>query len=215
MAIIDYGAILLKDGVVVNTQDGLFMEKSDSGDIIGTVKYRSGEECDVERNFFVIAGDKHFCLAFYKNQMMVISDGLVFDHIYSSPFISQEFHYKNLPSIKLEYLDKSLREKQYIDCYTHDELLDEKRYYQHRYGIKKGLRLYYRWIKRSSRKVLYKYRSKRYIATWNYNGHEYMIIFGYGIDNNYDVWNQIKDDDSWDFSDIEKEILEKILSQRE
>ena len=131
MAIIDYGAILLRDGVIVNTQDNLFMKKSDSGDIIGTIKYRSGEECNIEGNFFVIAGDKHFCLAFYKTQMIVVSDGLVLDHIYSSPFISQEFHYKNLSNVKLEHIDKTHREKRYIDCYTPDELLNEKKYYQH------------------------------------------------------------------------------------
>ena len=55
--------------------------------------------------------------------------------------------------------------------------------------------------------VIWKTRSSRWLATWDYNGNHYEVIFGYGIDPNKDVWNRIKLD-SYDFSDVERQIID-------
>ena len=50
-------------------------------------------------------------------------------------------------------------------------------------------------------------RPYRFIAEWDYNGHHYEVIFGYGIDNDEEVWNKIKND-SYGFRQDEIAIID-------
>lgn len=64
MAVIDYGAILVKNGKIVN-KNIFSMEKTDNG-----------YKIPYNISFYVACGDEKFCLAFFKRQVYVIINGV-------------------------------------------------------------------------------------------------------------------------------------------
>lgn len=48
----------------------------------------------------------------------------------------------------------------------------------------------------------------RWKATWDYNEKHYEVIFGFGIDNDEEVWNDIKHG-YFDFSETEIKIIDE------
>ena len=68
---------------------------------------------------------------------------------------------------------------------------------------------WHRHISRVARynKNPYKSRNYRFVVNWENKGVKYECIYGYGVDPDKDVWNDIKDI-SYNFSKIEKEIID-------
>lgn len=209
MAMIDYGAILRVDGKFINKNKGMFMETSDTGykppeEAIYT---RYDEVIKIKNNYFVYAGDENFLVCFYKTVIVIVSNGKVIVGGWSFPFKEETFFIDNLPSVKISHLDK---QKYPDDSYILDDfdkgIIESDR----RNNKKKQIRMWHKIIKRLKRwhknKSNY-YYSNRYIATWDYNGHHYECIYGYGIDPNEDCWNEIKNR-SYDFSDTERQIID-------
>ena len=182
------------------------MDCSDTGYVCDKATYFDDESKEIitthiNGNFYVYAGDENFMLCFYKGYFYVIHNNKIICSISNSYFISETIYFDGLPTIKVEHLDKELRNE------YPDKLDDWDRafYYDH-FGIKKGQLKINRVLKKY-KNVVWKTRSSRWLATWDYNGNHYEVIFGYGIDPNEDVWNRIKFD-SYDFSDIEREIID-------
>lgn len=50
------------------------------------------------------------------------------------------------------------------------------------------------------------------MATWEYKGKKYEVIFGEGIDPNEDVWNNIKYD-RYGFTDAERQIIDRWFEE--
>jgi hypothetical protein len=78
MAMIDYGTILVRDGIIQN-RDQMFMEKTDLGcDIPDKLAFRGDPDrvAFVNGDFFAYAGDMDFMLCFYKYRVLVISNGI-------------------------------------------------------------------------------------------------------------------------------------------
>lgn len=168
MSMLDYGAILKKDGIFINKNQDLFINmKEVTGFLLEEATFENGETIRINNNFFVYAGDKEMLLCFYKGICLVVSNGKVIKEL-STPFLSETFFLDNLPNVTISRLDKTL----YID----------------EYGTK--------------------YYSYRFIATWIYKGHEYECIYGYGIDADEDIWEDIKYND-YGFSKSEIEIIDK------
>lgn len=207
IAFVDYGAILRVNGKFINKNDDLFMKSSDTGYVCDQATYFDNESkemkpVDIMGNYYVYAGDKNFMLCFYKSYFYVISNNKIIYSFWFSPFISETIYLNGFPTIKVEHLDKELREDSWMDDL---DGWDRKWYYDY-FGVRKGQLKINRYFKKKN-KIKYKIRSSRWLATWDYNGNHYEVIFGYGIDPVEDVWNRIKFD-SYDFSDIERQIID-------
>jgi hypothetical protein len=78
MAMLDYGTILVRDGIIQN-RDQMFMEKTDLGcDIPDKLALRGDPDrvAFISGDFFAYAGDMDFMLCFYKYRVLVISNSI-------------------------------------------------------------------------------------------------------------------------------------------
>ena len=218
MAMIDYGAMLRVDGKFINKNCDLFMEQSDTGYVAKDIIDTDGEVRDIDGNYFVYAGDKHFCVAFYKGVYKVISNGKVIYAAWSMPFNSETHFFDCLPDLKVSRLSTYFEEvpleswgtwedyvkENWIDATGKEKLSD----------LDGGAKAYKKFI-RHAKKVAYvnkhggtyKTRPYRFLAEWDYNGHHYEVIFGYGIDPDEEVWNDIKN--GYGFRQDEINIINK------
>lgn len=205
MAMIDYGAILRVDGKFVNKNKCLFMEVSDA-------EYEPPEEVydpkynatiRIKGNYFVYAGDENFLVCFYKCYLCAVSKNkIIFD--YWGDNFSHQFILPNEKIIKVEHLDNNYLKDKLSD----DDLYEIATKYRNN-GKTKQLKSLQRLFKRHYRynKNPDKYKTNRYIATWEHNSHNYECIFGYGIDPNEECWEDIKNE-HYDFTDIERNIID-------
>ena len=226
IAFIDYGALLKVNGKFINKNGDLFMDCSDTGYICDKATYfdeyqNKETEIYIAGDYYVYAGDKNFMLCFYKGLMRVISNNKQICSRWNIPFASETIYLDGFPSIHVQHLDKNIYTipveslgtwkdfvKQYWIGATGDEKLSDleygyKRFKQFRKAAKKRAR-YRRSPKRYDR-----YRTGRWLATWEYNGNHYEVIFGYGIDPDEKIWERIKfDDDGYEFTDVERNIID-------
>lgn len=201
MAMMDYGALLRVDGVFINKNKGMFMDKSDSGYICNKVIGLDGEEMKIDGNYFVYAGDKDLMMVFYKGIFHAISDGKVINSGYNIPFLSETKYLNGLSSIKITHLSKE-NVLEYYEKLDQDDF----EWFKRQYGTKNGTIAFHRSLKKS-RKVAYKSLTGRWLASWGHNNKKYEVIFGYGIEPDEDVWNQIKNE-SYGFKGDEIKIID-------
>ena len=208
MSAIDCGALLRVNGEFINKNSGLFMNCSDTGYVCDKATYfdknkNKEDVMDINFNYYVYAGDKNFILCFYKGLMHVISNNRLICSCWNIPFASETIYLDGFPTVHVEHLDKEFQS----DYYEHPDEAD-KNYFIYCYGKKKGYSKYLRYLKRNS-KGYFKYRTERWLATWEYNSKKYEVIFGYGIDPDEKVWERIKfDDDGYGFTDVERNIID-------
>lgn len=219
MACIDYGALLRVDRKFINKNCDLFMEASDTSYVAKDIIDTDGEVRDIDGNYFVYAGDEHFCVAFYKGCYKVISDGKVIYAAWDMPFNSIKHFFTNLPDLKVSRLSKYFEEVSPESWGTWEDYVREN--WVNATGKEKlseldgGAKAYKKFI-RHAKKVAYvnkhggcyKERPYRFLAEWNYNGHHYEVIFGFGIEPNEKVWNDIKDN-RYGFRQDEIEIIDE------
>ncbi len=212
MAMIDYGAILKVDGKFVNKNKGLFMKTSDTGYDPPEEAYdsRYDNTIGINGNYYVYAGDEEFLLCFYKCYFYVVSkEKVIFSYMADDDFN----HYFILPNgkeITVKHLDANF--------YTEDSILDEDIYKMasdYRKNNKtKQLKFLQRVFKSQYRykKNPLRFKTNRYVATWEHNNHKYECIFGYGIEPNKDVWDEIKLE-HYDFSEHERNIIDSWFGE--
>ncbi len=184
------------------------MNCSDTGYVCKKVEYPDDNSIYVNGNYFVYAGDENFLIAFYKGLFNIIHNNKIIYSDCNIPFISETFYFEGLPTVKVEHLDKKLI-NEFPDL---PDKYDIEWYYE-RYRKKKAQLKLYRLVK-NRRKIVCKDRTFRWLATWEYNGKKYEVIFGSGIDPNEDVWNDIKYD-AYDFTDIERKIIDSWFNESE
>lgn len=209
---------------MINKNKDLFLRCSDTGYVCKEAEYyndyqKKWETIPIDGNYYIYAGDENFLIAFYKGLFHVIHNNQIICSRWSSPFISETIYLDGFPSIKVQHLDETLyiepieslgTWKDYVRENWRDVTGDEK--LSDLEGGHKIYKWYMRALKRNARLLRHpgrydKYRTQRWLATWDYNGNHYEVIFGYGIDPNEKVWNDIKFD-SYDFTDIEREIID-------
>ena len=203
MAMVDYGALLRVNGKFINKNQDMFMAASDTGYVAKNILDDDGEIRDIDGNFFVYAGDEHFCVAFYKGLYKVISDGKVIYTNWGMPFNSETRFFSNLPTLKFSRLITYYKVEKMENLGTWKEYVKEHWIgaigSEPIYSLGGGKNAYKRFIRHAKRVCyvnshsgLHKSRPYRFIAEWDYNGRHYEAIFGYGIDNDETVWNEIK-----------------------
>lgn len=217
MSMIDYGALLRVNGQLVNKNCNLFMESSNTGYSLEKARYADvsiyDKDIDISGNFYVYAGDENLLLAFYKGYFYVISNGEILKVVSNVLFISETFYIGEV-KVKVSHLDPDIQVKE-------DDIGTWKEYVKENWvgatgeeklceleGAQKEYRYFIKRLKRkASGRSAYKNRTQRWIAQWEHKGNNYEVIFGYGIDPNEDVWNDIKDD-SYHFTKREIEIID-------
>lgn len=196
MAFIDYGALLRVNGKFINKNEDMFMDL-----IYETVTEEKGNEIQINGNYFVGAGDKDFYLVFYKSIFHVISNGEIIHTDWDNPFDSEIFYIDNFPNVKVEHIDKNIYSEYSNKLDNYD-----REFYLNRYGKKLGQLKINGRCKKSKRSI-YNYKTQKYLATWDYNGDKYEVIFGYGIECNEKSYNDIKNN-SYNYTDIERELID-------
>ena len=204
MACVDYGALLKVDGVFLNKNKDLFDETSDTGYIPEKALY-NGEYLDIKGNFFVYAGDEELLLAFYKKQIAIISHEKILSILWNHPFISEEIQIGN-SKVKISRLEPQLQDWDWKT--DHDPVY----YYLAKGKRKRRLLHILRCRARNNkdnryRKSIYKCDTQRYVAEWEHAGKKYEVIFGYGIDPDEEVYNNIKND--YRYTKKEMKILDR------
>lgn len=189
MACIDYGALVIKNGKPVNKNKGMFMECPNYFDDI------------VKGNYFAYCGDEEYSLCFYKCYIAETKNGTIVNNFWDFPFKSQTFYRDNGVHLTVRRLDEPIPiyASHFWDCETWEDYVREN--WQGANGNEKdceldnGRKWHKRWIKNCKRigrkKVLYYDSTLKYSATWEYKGDKWEVIFGYGIEPNEDVFNDI------------------------
>jgi hypothetical protein len=197
MAMIDYGALLKINGNFINKNKGMFMDMQEAvGFVLEVARYNENDFIDINDNFYVYAGSKDLLLCFYKTYFYVIRNGEIIKKHSGSTFNSETLFADDV-HIKVKHLDNEwLVDKAETNQDYKEEMSKEK---------------WLRYVKRigeMNRKRPIKYKTNRYIASWKHNGNKYEVIFGYGIDPNEEVWNDIKFK-SYGFTDKERTIIDE------
>lgn len=221
MAAIDYGALLRVNGEFINKNKNLFMDVSNTGYFLEKARYTDTDIYDKDidiRSFYVYAGDENLLLTFYKGYFYVISSEKIIKEVSNVPFISETFYLEEV-KIKVSHLDPDIQVeeddigtwKEYVKEHWVDATGEEKLS-----DLQNGFREYKRFIKRLKRKVsgrsAYKYRTNRWIAEWEHKSDKYEVIFGYGIDPNIFVWNDIKNE-AYGFTKREIAVIDGWFSE--
>lgn len=198
MSMIDYGAMLKVNGVFINKNKDLLMNKSDTGYYLEKAYYEDIKDYLFVSNYFnAMIGDEDFLICFYKTYFYVISKEKVIhiDHCYPclsyTYLFNKIFDNEKFPEVKIELLNKNyVYEYRNTDKYGLQNFIDS-------FGKRKGILLFNRMFKNNNR-YFYKYYTRRRIATFSYNENKYECIFGYGIDPNEEVWKEISENKQYD-----------------
>ena len=195
------------------------MNCSDTGYVCKQAEYSDGTVIDIDGNYFVYAGTENFLIVFYKSIFHVISNNKIICSEWNISFNSETFYIEGFPTIKVEHLDKNT----YIEPIESEGTWEDyvREHWNGATGKEKLSELEnggrnYKWFKKNLKRIArnrknpcigYKYKTSRWLATWEYNGKKYEVIFGYGIDPNEDVWNDIKYD-HYGFTNVERQVVD-------
>lgn len=231
MAMVDYGALLrIKEKGTnswnfYNKNKGMFMESSDTGYVCKTALHEDGKEYDIDGNYFVYAGDKEFLLIFYKGIFKIISNEKVLYSSWGLKGSTEEFFFDNLPTVKVSYLDNTYYFNEVDSVGTWEDYVRENWIdatgKEKLYELEGGKLEYKRLQKQAKRNYRLKHnksrflkeRNYRFLATWEYKNKKYEVIFGYGIESNTEIWNDIKND-LYSFSEKEREIIDSWFFEK-
>lgn len=143
MAIIDYGAVLFKNGECQN-KDEFFMNMQDA---VGWCDMDAKGNDRINGNYFAYAGDEHMTVAVYKGRLDVFVD--------------------RKPALELWGM-------------TPDASWSS--------------RMSYRFLLGGAEFCLRQVGKDNYVfwLQFSYKGDHYNIVYGYGIDPDFRVWNKVK-----------------------
>ena len=188
MAAIDYGALVIKNGIPINKNCDLFQEPPE---------YFND---DVKGNYYVYCGDEEYSLCFYKCYIAETRNGQVIDWIWNFNFKSETF-YRDGVTVTIRRLDDLIPvyPEHLVGCATWED------YVRTRWigatgkekdcELVRGHQSHKLWNKRikeiGRKKPLYYTSTLKYSATWEYKGDKWEVIFGYGIDPNEEIFNDM------------------------
>ena len=198
MAYLDYGTLLKISGEFVNKNDDLFMERTD---VVSIAYNDDNEKYTINGNYFVYAGDKDLLVCVYKCLFVIVSGDRVLYSQFNSDFIGETFIVNDV-KFTLQRIDKEIQ-KSYFDYDIQDWEKEEYAYFHGEKNLKKWL---YKRAKQS-RRVVYKSYSQKFILSWEYKNDKYEVVFGYGIDPNEEVYNEIKHE--YGYTNTEIEFIDK------
>ena len=179
MAMIDYGAILTRDGFLVSTER--FMESTDMG-----------FKDDFTEDYFVCAGDEKFTIGFYKMYATV-------------RFVDEQISFMcgSWFDNKAQALKTTTTECQYI-LNMYDDGVKEDSYVSENV-LNSGVSITFERIDKDS-------KNNKFKATFTYKDHNYVAYFGYGIDNDVEVFECLVNDSNrpYGYTNTVIEVLREV-----
>lgn len=211
MAMIDYGAILKINGKQIN--DSMFMECPDW--VPEFCRNDSYVDQRIKNNYFVYAGDYDFYICFYKTYAVVCSRNKVIGHLGIKN--SRESFMFPGANVTVQRIDKNLYRHSYIDMNVLREFLEDWECDLNHFNMKDSIyRNYIRLCKKSTGKHSHyrDYNSDKFVASWDYKGNHYEVAFGYGVEPDEEVYNDIKND-HYEYNDVEREFFDNWFAERD
>ena len=198
MAMIDYGTIVVRNGVIQNAGE-MFMKISDRGcdipETIEAVDSSDKKDFGVSGEYFAYAGDLEFLMCFYKREALIVVKNKVAGFLCfgeagnvwyntnkfyiptKSPFERFFNLFKSGIDVVVENIDHEMQKNVWGSGYVD------------------------------------KYYNDKYHISFDYKGDRYDIYTGYGIDNNLEVYNRIKFD-SYGYTETERRVLDEVFGIR-
>jgi len=94
MAMVDYGAVLKKNGIVIH-RDDFFMDMQEAvGFTIDSLIDEDGYDYQINDNYFVYIGDEELLICVYKTQLLIISNNKVIHRVFETNIDSYSMHDK-------------------------------------------------------------------------------------------------------------------------
>ena len=154
MAMIDYGAILFKNGIKQPQTNG-FMDMESAVGWKDSKEHKADPEnlISLNNNFFVYAGDEHFTIAIYKYRLIALVD--------KQPAADFWWNF---------HLPEPTKKVHYIPIFDKNG--------------NKITTLRIRKLNKGHGLVLH--------CSFTYNDNHYNIIYGLGIDSDWNTWNKVK-----------------------
>lgn len=200
----DYGAILKVDGKFINKNFDTKMIHSNTGYIIDSAEYEGGS-LPISGYYYAYAGDDKLMLCFHKYAFCVISKGKVVSIISGIDHIRETIYLDHLTNITIEHIDPNFYT---VDISLCNDSQNKKEHIKYLRSMIKNRR-YKRYPNAFNR-----YRTNRWRVTWVHDNHKYEVIYGYGIDSDEVVWNMIRDDSNYYFTDMERNIIDNWFNGR-
>lgn len=179
MAMVDYGAILVRDGKRMNER--MFMGNTDTGYV----------DDNFTQDMFVCVGDGSILICAYKCMIVVEFNGQSYTFFCGYAF-------------------KSKKEKNQYNKKTYEYVLNEyddsiESEYVSENAIGCGITLNFERLDKTI-------NSNKFKVSFSYNGHNYEIYFGYGVDPSYEVFKRLTDDPEkpYGYTDTEIAVLTPI-----
>ena len=195
MSIMDYGAIVKKNDVFINKNQDLFQNMKEAvGFELDKAIDNKGYSYNIDGSNYVYIGDENLMVCFYKCGFTVISSGKVIRR--GNGFDWNEVNYNIENTIlNIKHLDNTeYVEDGWFNIYDREDFDSEIEWLR-----------YIKRVNRMKKKRLFKSKTSRFIATLEYNGDKYEVIFGYGIDTCYN--DEIGK--AYGYSEIEKQIMKE------
>lgn len=190
MAMVDYGALLRINGKLLNKNADQFMPMQKMcGFTLDKAYLENNEYKPISGNYFVYAGDEELLLCFYKYGYVIIKNGNIMHsgHMRNWVFDRETFTIDNV-TFTLSILDNTIWKSYFGTDFDEDDRL----YYYEMYGKRFGQIKINRRFKHRKRNYENCKGSQKYLMNWSHNGKNYEVIFGYGIEPNKDVYDDIK-----------------------
>ena len=146
MAIVDYGAVLKKNGVVLHRNDFFMDMQKAVGFTINSLKDENGYDHQINNNHFVYIGDEELLICVYKTQLLIISNNKIIHRVYGANVDSYSIHDKFRLKFEVNGIKFDIKRISYSNMYL--------------------LRF---WYKRNLYECIYGYGVDNSVKNWYYN----------------------------------------------
>jgi len=84
MAMVDYGAVLKKNGIVIHRNDFFMDMQKAVGFTIDKIQDKDGYDYQINNNYFVYIGDEELLICVYKTQLLIISNSKIIHRVFGA-----------------------------------------------------------------------------------------------------------------------------------
>jgi len=94
MAMVDYGAVLKKNGIVIHRNDFFMDMQKALGFTIDKIQDKDSYDYQINGNYFVYIGDEELLICVYKTQLLIISNNKIIHRVFGANVDSYSMHDK-------------------------------------------------------------------------------------------------------------------------
>jgi len=162
MAMVDYGAVLKKNGIVIHRNDFFMDMQKAVGFTINKIQDKDGYDYQINDNYFVYIGDEELLICVYKTQLLIISNNKIIHRVFGANVDSYNIHDKFRLKFKVNGIKFDIKRISYGNMYL--------------------LRF---WYKGSLYECIYGYGVDNSLKNWYYNNNRERRIAREFFKNNH------------------------------